>query len=118
MEQELKLVQVDVFRTDSVFSKVWSHQDAKTVLAYDWFVKDLGLVSFWLLFLLGLVWISANFWLEILDLLFLSSEGFELHKFRFKQMKDRLSWLHLPEFVQNLEKQKQTFYLKEKFKLV
>lgn len=79
MEEELELVQIDVFGTDSVFPQIGSHQNAETVLAYNSFIESLRATIVFCFLLISIFFnLFAYLFFVIFDQLFLFSDSLQV----------------------------------------
>ena len=83
MKQKLELVKIYVLRTYSVSAQIRTHKNAEAVFAHDRLVEDFKLALRFLVFGIE-VKITKVVRLEVFDLLFLSSDRFQVHKFRLQ----------------------------------
>lgn len=97
MEQELELVQVNVFGGDSVPSQVGTHENTEAILAYDSLIKHFSCLGFGFLGGGGVRLGCLN--LEVLNLLLLSCNSFQIHELSLQQVQNGLRWLWLPHLV-------------------
>lgn len=110
-------MEIYIFRTNGVSAQIRSHQNTEAVFAHDRLIEDFrlnfGLFTFGVDIKCG--WLIR---LVVFDLLLLCSDRLQVHELCLQQKQNRLGWLRLSQLIQNLEQQKKTLYLQEKFKLV